>query len=75
LRNSQKVFHPLVIAPVTITFYDALGRIVARPLISEMESSGPHEASFETKELPSGVYSCRLSAGGVEMFAKMVVIR
>jgi hypothetical protein len=45
------------------------------PVVGEMESSGPHEVSFETKELPPGLYSCRLSAGGVEMFAKMVVVR
>jgi hypothetical protein len=61
-------------SPVTITLYDALGRIVARPVVGEMQSGGPHEVSFDTKELPSGLYSCRLSAGGAEMFAKMVKI-
>jgi len=38
-----------------------------------METSDPHEVSFETKELPPGVYTCRLSEGDAEMFAKMVV--
>ncbi len=60
---------------VSITIYDALGRIVARPVVGEMESAGEHEASFATEDLPPGRYSCRLSAGWSEMFAKMVVVR
>ena len=54
----------------------ALGRVVARPVVGEMESGGEHEASFDTNSLPPGLYSCRIqSAGGVEMVAKMVVMR
>ena len=60
---------------VSITIYDALGRIVARPVVGEMESGGPHEVSFETKDLPPGLYSCRLSAGGGETVARVVVVR
>jgi hypothetical protein len=60
---------------VSITFYDALGRVVASPVVGEMESGGGHEASFDTKDLPPGVYTCRLSAGDAEMFTKIVVVR
>jgi len=60
---------------VSISICDALGRIVARPVVGEMESSGSHEASIDTKELPPGLYSCGLNAGGAEMFAKIVVVR
>ncbi|HET6402663.1 MAG TPA: T9SS type A sorting domain-containing protein [Candidatus Kapabacteria bacterium] len=61
---------------VSITIYDALGRVVARPVLGEMESAGAHEALFDTNSLPPGLYSCRLQlAGGAEMVAKMVVMR
>ncbi|HET6402666.1 MAG TPA: hypothetical protein VFH95_14880 [Candidatus Kapabacteria bacterium] len=61
---------------VSITIYDALERVVTRPLVGEMESAGEHEASFDTHSLPPGLYSCRLqSTGGAEMVAKMVVMR
>ena len=60
---------------VTITVFDALGRVVACPVVVEMESAGEHEASFATNSLPPGIYSCRLTAGGREMFAKLVVAR
>ncbi len=61
---------------VSITIYDALGRVVARPVVGEMESGGEHEASFDTNSLQPGLYSCRLQlAGGAEMVAKMVVMR
>ena len=58
---------------VSITIYDVLGRIAARPIVNTMESSGPHEALFNTNDLPSGLYSCRFSAGGFEEFVKIVV--
>jgi hypothetical protein len=60
---------------VTITIYDVLGSIVATPVMGEMESVGQHETTFNTKELPPGIYTCRLSAGDAEMLAKMVVVR
>ncbi len=58
---------------VSITIYDVLGRIAASPIVNAMESSGPHEALFNTNDLPSGLYSCRFSAGGFEEFVKIVV--
>ena len=60
---------------VSLTIYDALGRVVARPVVGEMESVGQHEASFDTQGLPPGLYTCRLSAGDAEMMEKMVVAR
>jgi hypothetical protein len=45
------------------------------PVVGEMESSGAHETTFDTQGLPPGLYTCRLSAGDAEMFAKMVVVR
>ena len=60
---------------VSITIYDLRGRIVASPVVGEMESVGQHETTFDTQNLLPGLYTCRLIAGDEEMFAKMVVIR
>jgi hypothetical protein len=60
---------------VSITIYDALGRIVALPVGSEMEVGGRHEASFDTKDFPPGLYTCCLNIGDAVMTTKMVVVR
>jgi Secretion system C-terminal sorting domain len=60
---------------ISITIYDALGRIVATPIVNQIEGSGLQEISFPTNDLPSGIYSCRLSMGDVAMTAKLVVIQ
>jgi Leucine-rich repeat (LRR) protein/pimeloyl-ACP methyl ester carboxylesterase len=60
---------------VSITIYDLLGRIVARPVVGEMESGGQHATTFDTQGLPNGLYWCRLAGGGIVQSAKMVIAR
>jgi hypothetical protein len=60
---------------ISITIYDALGRIVASPVVGEMESGGEHEYLIDTKGWAPGIYSCRLSIGDGEMFTRIVVVR
>ena len=74
--TSETLLYSLPIeSSVTLTINDALGRVVARPIVGEMESGGQHETTFDTQNLPNGLYTCHLSAGDAEMFAKMVVVR
>jgi photosystem II stability/assembly factor-like uncharacterized protein len=49
---------------VRLEVYDMLGRLVARLADGESFDAGEHRVSFRGEGLPSGVYACRLSAGG-----------
>ncbi len=60
---------------VSITIYDALGRVVSTPLAGEMESAGQHATTFDTQGLPPGLYSCRLTGDGINQSAKLVIAR
>jgi photosystem II stability/assembly factor-like uncharacterized protein len=62
-------------SPITVTIYDALGRIVSRPVVDAMQESGEHEITVDTKELAAGVYLCGVNVGGVKRVARFVVVR
>ncbi|MBL0062742.1 MAG: T9SS type A sorting domain-containing protein [bacterium] len=47
---------------VTLSAYDILGNQVAT-LVKGSMSAGTHEVTFNTTNLPSGIYFCRLQAG------------
>jgi hypothetical protein len=59
---------------VTLKVYDVLGREVAT-LVDGMMQAGEHEVTFDGRELPSGVYFCRLEAAGDVRVQKMVMLR
>jgi hypothetical protein len=58
-------------AHVRLLVYDVSGREVAR-LVDREQAAGVHEAHFDGAQLPSGVYRCRLEAGGT-MLERIVV--
>jgi len=49
---------------VSLSVYDVAGREVARLLTHEHLAAGAHQVEFHGAGLPSGVYLCRLQAGG-----------
>jgi photosystem II stability/assembly factor-like uncharacterized protein len=59
---------------VKLAIYDVLGREVA-VLVNEKQAAGSHEARFNARNLPSGVYLYRLSAGGVVQTRKMLLVK
>jgi uncharacterized lipoprotein YddW (UPF0748 family) len=59
---------------VSITVYDLLGRVVARPL-HENRAAGAHSVSFEASHLSSGVYLYRLESGNRQLTRKMMLIK
>ena len=59
---------------VTIKVYDVLGKEVVT-LINEEKPSGIHEVNFEPKELTSGLYLYKISAGGFEQTKKMLFLK
>jgi len=54
--------------------FDLLGRQVAT-LVDEVKASGNYEARFDASQLASGVYFCRLNAGGFTDTRKMILTR
>jgi hypothetical protein len=63
-----------VVSDVRLVVYDLLGREVA-VLVEEKKEAGRYEFKFDGSGLASGVYFCRLSAGGFVETKKMTLIR
>jgi hypothetical protein len=59
---------------VAVTVYDMLGRAVAT-LVNGNLTAGSHEVRFDGGELPSGVYICRVTAGGFSQTRSMVLLK
>ncbi len=59
---------------VRVTVYDVGGRVVAR-LVDREQQAGFHEVSFDGTDLPSGIYRCRMEAGGEASERILVRIR
>jgi hypothetical protein len=62
-------------ASVSITINDALGRVVAQPVVDAVQEAGEHEIALPTDDLTAGVYLCSVNAGGVEQTVRFVVVR
>ena len=59
---------------VQLVVYDMLGREV-KVLLNEMKAPGSYEVRFDAAGLASGVYLCRLTAGGFVQTRKMIFAR
>ena len=61
-------------AEVLLTVHNALGQEVAR-LVAQPQEAGRHEALFDARNLPSGVYYYRLEAGTFTASRRMVLLK
>jgi hypothetical protein len=61
-------------AGVKLAVYDVQGREVAR-LVDGIQGPGPHSATFDARNLPSGIYHVRLEHDGAVRTAACVRIR
>jgi hypothetical protein len=61
-------------ADVTLVVFDALGRQV-RTLVSARQQTGKQSAQFICTDLPSGVYTCRMTTGNGSCMKQMMVLR
>ncbi len=59
---------------VRLMVYDLMGREVAR-LVDGPMAAGRHAATFEAKDLPSGTYLYRLTAGRYTRTGRMVLLK
>lgn len=82
MQNFPNPFNPTTVisyqlptlSHVTLKIYDILGREVAT-LVDESQIAGTHEVVFNGKDLPSGVYFYKLTAGALAQMKKMVLIK
>jgi hypothetical protein len=59
---------------VSLRLYDVLGREVA-VMMNEIQTAGKHRLAFDAAGLASGVYWCRLEAGGMIQTRKIVLLK
>jgi hypothetical protein len=59
---------------VTIAVYDILGRLV-KTVVNEPLQAGTYKVPFRAQSLASGIYLYRLSARGVNLHRRMVVVK
>lgn len=59
---------------VRLSVFDALGREVTT-LVNQTQSVGIYTAQFHSRNLPSGIYYYRLTAGNFTQTEKMVIVR
>lgn len=59
---------------VTIKVYDVLGKQILS-LVNEEKSAGNYEIEFNGKELASGIYYYRISAGNFSQTKKMILLK
>jgi hypothetical protein len=59
---------------VSLEVFDGLGRLIAT-LFKGYREAGEHQETFDSQELSSGTYYCRLEAGGSIMTRKMMLVR
>jgi photosystem II stability/assembly factor-like uncharacterized protein len=59
---------------VSLVVYDALGREVSR-LVDESQAPGTYTATWDARNMASGVYYYRLTAGGFAETKKLLLVR
>ena len=64
----------LAVSYVNLTIYDIAGREVAK-LVDGMKTAGSHQVVFDAKDLTSGVYFARLTAGEFRQTRKILLIK
>jgi hypothetical protein len=59
---------------VSLKIYDPLGREIVT-LVDEFTQPGHYEVQWRAEDSPSGVYFCRLQAGGFSEIKTLVLLR
>jgi hypothetical protein len=81
-QNYPNPFNPATVirfsipepAFVSLRIFNVVGEEVGMPVYEHL-AAGSHTAEWNTTELPSGIYFCRLSAGGFTETKKMVLMK
>ncbi len=59
---------------VSLKIYDITGRVI-KTLANEEQEAGSYNVSFKTKDLTSGIYFAKLSAGGYNKTKKLTLVK
>jgi len=59
---------------VSLRVFNALGQEVAL-LVNDILPAGVHSVSFDAAGLPTGVYTCRISAGSYVQTRKLILMK
>jgi hypothetical protein len=59
---------------ISLTLFDALGRVVTRLAESQLYDTGEHTLRFDAAHLQAGVYLYRLEAEGMTIVRKMILL-
>src|ERR1035437_4581398 len=59
---------------VSLKVYNIIGKEIAT-LVNQEEPAGDYKVQFDTRNIASGTYFYKLSAGGVSLYKKMIVIK
>ncbi|MDH7603953.1 MAG: T9SS type A sorting domain-containing protein [Melioribacter sp.] len=59
---------------VNIIIYNSLGQKITT-LVDEIKNKGIHTVRFDGKNLPSGVYFCKLEVNGITMIKQFVLLK
>jgi hypothetical protein len=59
---------------VKIKVYDVLGNEITT-LVNDIQSAGTYKVSFDAKNLSTGVYFYRISAGNFQEIRKMIFLK
>jgi photosystem II stability/assembly factor-like uncharacterized protein len=60
---------------VNVTVLDGLGRIVARPIVNQIQASGVHELAIDATGIDPGIYLCRIVTKDADTTFKLAVVR
>ncbi len=61
-------------SPVVVKLFDVLGREIVT-LVDEVRPQGAYRLRWDARNLPSGVYFCRLSSGDFMATKKMILLK
>lgn len=59
---------------VSLKIYNIVGQEIAT-LVNENQSAGSYKVNFDGKDLPSGIYFCRIQAGNYSAVKKMILLK
>ena len=60
---------------VTITIYDMTGKVIASPLVKDLEQAGSHTLPFDGSQLPAGVYNYQIQTERYHASGKFTIVK
>ena len=81
-QNYPNPFNPLTsiryglpkTSNVKIEIYNIIGKSI-KILIERQMPAGFHQVEFDARNLPSGIYFCRIEAGAYRQVKKMILLK